>query len=360
LIDLDGFLFGEDTNSEPFLISASSQNSIHPEINLDQDCFNANCSEVISIGSLASTGLYGVGIYHAGANGSETAIVDNRNNISINFIQGGTLQRTSAGGSEVSGGTTLLTLRPPENGSGNAWLAAKIDPATAQIKSINQMFDAEAGSITFDSQEELQSIAREIDNELVKAAVELDSATQAVQEAVSQALDVTLRTFIEFDWLRSSLVDLDAHLNGPDGSGGTFHVFFSDRGDLAVEGARLENDCRGSCKTEVITIGAFNSGAGQYTASLFNFTERSSASSTSFVDNRSDIIMKINQGGTLQRAANGGFKIINGTLIKQLSPPTEGFGNTWRAVTIDASSGSVDVVNEITHFDSSSEVSGGL
>jgi len=70
--------------------------------------------------------------------------------------------------------------------------------------------------------------------------------------------------------------------------------------------------------------------------------------------------MKINQGGTLQRAANGGFKIINGTLIKQLSPPTSGIGNTWRAVEIDAPTGSVDVVNEITHFSSSSAVSGGL
>jgi hypothetical protein len=62
----------------------------------------------------------------------------------------------------------------------------------------------------------------------------------------------------------------------------------------------------------------------------------------------------------LQRAANGGFRIINGTLIRQVSPPNTGIGNTWRAVTIDASSGSVDVVNEITTFENPSDVRGAL
>jgi len=209
----------------------------------------------------------------------------------------------------------------------------------------------------------LQSIANQIDGELQKTV-------NSVQDAVSQIVDVTLRTFIEFDWSKTSLTDLDAHLNGPNGSTGSFHVFHPDdnTGSLTTSPfAKLEGDCTGSCKTEVLTIGEFNNNSTEffeeYRVSLFNFSlsdggSPDDAESTAFKDNRADIFMRINQGGTLQRIANGGFRIINGTNILKLSPPSIGTGNTWIAANIHPTTGAVTTINKITNFNSDTAVNG--
>jgi len=167
-----------------------------------------------------------------------------------------------------------------------------------------------------------------------------------------------LRTFVEFNWDASTLGDLDAHLNGPDGNGGSFHVFSGS--PESIFGAKLEGDCTGSCRSEVITIDELN--AGDYRLSLFNVDATGDVSSTALTDNASSIVMKINQNGTLQRAANGGFRIINGTTINQISPSPSGPGNTWIAANINrqqfASEAEVSIVNQITTFTNGSAVTG--
>ena len=131
--------------------------------------------------------------------------------------------------------------------------------------------------------------------------------------------------------------------------------------------AKLEGDCTGSCKTEVLTIGEFNNNSTEffeeYRVSLFNFSlsdggSPDDAESTAFKDNRADIFMRINQGGTLQRIANGGFRIINGTNILKLSPPSIGTGNTWIAANIHPTTGAVTTINKITNFNSDTAVNG--
>jgi hypothetical protein len=365
--DFDGFLFGTDSflgDSNPFIIAASSPNSAHPHINLDLDCIGPGlCSEVITIEKFASVGTYGVGMVLASDSASSTtAISDGASDLTITFNQGGSLARRTGGGSTVVGGTGLLTIAPPDTGAGNTWLAAKVNPTDGDITVINQIFDGNAETIVFENQDELQLIANQIDAELQKTV-------SSVQETVNQIVDVTLRTFIEFDWANSSLNNLDAHLNGPDGNGGIFHVFHGSSNLLpAAEGARLEIDnidCLSTCKTEVITIDQFNQNENlkdEYRISLFNideFSQEFPTSDSSIFFNAADITMRINQGGTLQRLSNGAARIINGTNILSLTPvEASGIGNTWIAANINPQTGAVTVINELTNFTTDTEVNG--
>jgi len=348
LIDIDGFLFGEDSSvSDPFLVIANQNNpTVHPDISLDTNCIIGGCSEVIQINRLPSIGLYGVGMHFANGTGAQTEFSDNRNNLSIRINQGGTLQRTASGGSTIAGGTTVARFAPPSTGSGDTWIAAQIR-STGQIEEINQIIDVKSGvDIDIQGFSELTEIANRVDT---------------VQSIVNETLNIALQTMLEFNWSNTSLIDLDAHLNGPNASVGDFHVFFS---NTAQENARLENDCTSSCdslnsasKSEVITITSFNQG-GLYRASLFDFAGQSISNNGAFVANRDNIFFKIVQGGTLQRGSNGSAFVSGGTEIIKLSPPTSGSGNTWVAANIDPATGKVEVVNKITNFSSSSAVTG--
>lgn len=175
-----------------------------------------------------------------------------------------------------------------------------------------------------------------------------------MQRAVGQKIHCLMKTL---NWSSSALTDLDTHLNAPNGSGGTFHVFFGNTGSITSgNGAQLENDCTGGCKSEVITIGNFNSG-GKYRVSAFHFANQSTTA-TDFVDNRSDIFLKINQGGTLTRGSNGSAVITGGSNIIQINPPSSGAGNTWVAANIDPLTGEIQVVNRIINSANSSSVTG--
>jgi hypothetical protein len=288
--------------------------------------------------------LYGIGMHLASADSNSDAFVSNRENLFVRVNQGGTLVRTSNGGSEITGGTTVARFSPPSTGSGNTWVAAQIDASNGEITEINKVLDIDGQSdINLQGFSELTELANRIDT---------------IQSIVNETLDVTIGALLEFNWSSSSLIDLDAHLNGPSTSSSApiFHVFFGDTGG-SIEGAEHINDCTGSCKSEVISINSFNQGS-LYRASLHNFTERNSTTSTSFSDNREDIFFKITQGGSIQRGSNGSAIITGGTDIIKLSPPSSGVGNTWIAANIDPSTGQVQIVNKVVNFANSSSVTG--
>jgi len=351
LVDVDGFLFGKDgTVTTPFLVDDSNSDPNAPSsIFLDRDCDAISCSEVVTISTLTGTGsgLYGVGMHLPSAASTSTDFASNRENLFVRVNQGGTLQRASNGGSSVTGGTTVARFSPPSSGTGDTWIAAQINPVDGKISEINQILDVDGQSdINLEGFSELTEIANRVDT---------------VQSIVNETLNIALQTMLEFNWSNTSLIDLDAHLNGPNASVGDFHVFFS---NTAQENARLENDCTSSCdslnsasKSEVITITSFNQG-GLYRASLFDFAGQSISNNGAFVANRDNIFFKIVQGGTLQRGSNGSAFISGGTEIIKLSPPTSGSGNTWVAANIDPATGQVEVVNKITNFSSSSAVTG--
>jgi len=351
LSGIDGFLFGEDsTVSQPFLIMANESDPNAPSsIFLDRDCDAISCSEVITVSVINGTGsgLYGVGMHLPNADSTSTDFTSNRENLFVRVNQGGSLQRAANGGSNITGGTTVARFNPPSTGTGNTWFAAQINPVDGKISEINQIFNV-TGNTAIDIQgfSELTEIANRVDT---------------VQSIVNETLNIALATMLEFNWSNTSLIDLDAHLNGPNASVGTFHVFFS---NTSQENVTLANDCASSCassnsaaKSEVITISSFNQG-GLYRASLFDFAGQNISNNGAFVNNRDNIFLKIVQGGTLQRGSNGSATISGGTEIIKISPPTSGTGNTWVAANIDPTTGQVQVVNKITSFSNSSSVTG--
>ncbi len=166
--------------------------------------------------------------------------------------------------------------------------------------------------------------------------------------------DVNLAAFIEYDWTQTNLSDFDAHLTGPDGSGGRFHVYFSNLGSLTGSPfAALDQDCLGAACSEVITIQQFTQGD-VYRSSLFHFGNQAS-DSTDIVNNRANLFMRFFQDGTIVRQANGGSAIVGGTAVLTLQPPTSGAGNTWVGAVIDPATGVITSVDQIvTSTDSAS------
>ena len=350
LTDFDGFLFGQDStilnpetgSQAPFFITAGNGFSGHPHINLDIDCTGPNCSEVITISKFpALNGTYGFGMVLPSETSASTSVIsDNASDLLVTVNQGCTLQRTSNGGSTITGGTNLLSISPPTTGDGNAWLTGEIittsdadGKVSSQINEINQIFDANAETIAFVDATDLQSIANQIDVTLQKAV--------NVQETIGavQSIDLGLRTFIEVDWTGTAIQDLDLHLNFSDSSGTPQHVFFENP-SLVSLGVKLEDDsasCSTLCQTEVLTVDNFNNALSGtlYQIAVVNFDHLNAGSVGPFLgDNSGNILLRINQGGSLQRAANGGFRIVNGTNILTNRPDSV-FGNTWIAATVD-------------------------
>ena len=114
--------------------------------------------------------------------------------------------------------------------------------------------------------------------------------------------------------------DLDSHLTGPDGSGGRFHVYYSNQ-EPAGAGANLDVDDVTSYGPETITITDFRSGTYRY--SVFNFSNQSDDGAVGIDESPARVTVYDSHG---QRAS--------------YSPPTAetGDGNTWRVLEIDGGS----------------------
>ena len=164
------------------------------------------------------------------------------------------------------------------------------------------------------------------------------------------------------DWTGTAIQDLDLHLNFTDKNGTSQHVFF-DNPSLVSLGVKLEDDsasCSTLCQTEVLTVDNFNNALSGtlYQIAVVNF-DHISAGGEFTTDqtlgfNADKILLRINQGGSLQRAANGGFRIINGTNILTNRPDSV-FDNTWIAATVDPTNSIVTPQNiSVTFSDSSS------
>jgi hypothetical protein len=132
---------------------------------------------------------------------------------------------------------------------------------------------------------------------------------------------------IEVEW-DASPDDLDSHLTGPDGSGGRFHVYFS---NPLVDNHELEEDFTDGPGPEVVRF-APNARDGLYRFSVHNFSDQSASGAQGMVDLNTEVRL-IADGSTIRT-----FRATNATS-----------GNTWRVfemeidgndVTINPGSGS--------------------
>jgi hypothetical protein len=143
---------------------------------------------------------------------------------------------------------------------------------------------------------------------------------------------------IELQWDESP-DDLDAHLTGPDGVGGRFHVYF---GNLIVDGHELEDDHTDGPGPEILRMEP-DARDGMYRFSVHNFSDQSASGAQGMVDLNAEVRL-----------------IEDGRTIRTFEAPPATSGNTWRVfemeidgddVTITPSSGS-DGIGYFTADDS--------
>lgn len=115
-----------------------------------------------------------------------------------------------------------------------------------------------------------------------RAVIVLNCGAEIVESIV-----VTLRWSVQ-------PADLDAHLSGPDGRGGRFHVFFVNRGNSPVSHASLDLDDRDGQGPEILTITRSGNAyvAGDYRVWVHNFIGSSFSESNATVT-----VVHVNQLG---------------------------------------------------------------
>ena len=180
----------------------------------------------------------------------------------------------------------------------------------------------------------------------------ISDSTSPIEGFGALPFGVAIPYGVQMSWANVS--DLDLHLTGPNPGGSTrFHVFFSDRGNYAsAPFALLDNDRTGVGGTEVIGISQFTSG-GPYRASVFNFGDQSSSSTS--LSSQAALVVSFIQNGFISRGP-AGSALINGTVVTSVSPTSGQAGNTFVAFEIDPLTQTVTPISQITNSSSSSTV----
>ena len=180
----------------------------------------------------------------------------------------------------------------------------------------------------------------------------LDESSTPIEGFGALPFGVAIPFGVQMSW--ANISDLDLHLTGPNPGGLTrFHVFFSDRGNYSsAPFAQLDNDRVGIGGSEVIGISQFTPG-GPYRASVFNFGDQSSSSTS--LSTQADLVVSFIQNGFISRGP-GGSALINGTVVTSVSPTSGQAGNTFVAFEIDPVTQTVTPISQITNSAGSSSV----
>jgi hypothetical protein len=172
----------------------------------------------------------------------------------------------------------------------------------------------------------------------------------AIGSAVPQNVQIPL--IFQLTWTNlGSISDLDLHLNGTNGSGGTAHAFFSNPQSYgSAPFFALANDngaSTGQTRSEVMAVNGLNTGA-NYKISVFNFSDSGNAASTTLrtqsnakVDVITNGIMNLSSGNPVVTGGtlNGTFNVAN----------TTGSGNTWNVLILDPVTRQVAPCSTISH-----------
>ena len=120
--------------------------------------------------------------------------------------------------------------------------------------------------------------------------------------------------------------DLDAHLSGPDGQGGRFHLFFANRAQPPVPYVSLDTDDTTSLGPEMLTIsksaGAFV--AGDYHVWIHNYTSSTFAGSNAVVT-----VLRMDPQGVPTQLTRQEVNLATGDLA----------GDLWHVVNLNVGAG---------------------
>ena len=132
--------------------------------------------------------------------------------------------------------------------------------------------------------------------------------------------------------------DLDAHLTGPDGAGGRFHVFFGDTAPSGA-GATLDHDDTDGGGPETVTFTPTHDGT--YRFSVYNYSEQSAAGAQSMWYGQPYVTLYDGDGQA------GGWSMAQFPRAYAFpnDPPPATLGNTWRVFEV-VKSGSTITVND--------------
>ncbi|HLA64143.1 MAG TPA: carboxypeptidase regulatory-like domain-containing protein, partial [Rhodothermales bacterium] len=112
--------------------------------------------------------------------------------------------------------------------------------------------------------------------------------------------------------------DLDAHLTGPDGGSGRFHVYYGNRN---AGGATLDHDDTSANGPETMSINV--PATGMYRFSVHNFSTSTAAGAAGMAASPTRVEVYSSAG-----------------LIKSYTAPSGGSGNTWRVFEMTVNGGS--------------------
>ena len=128
--------------------------------------------------------------------------------------------------------------------------------------------------------------------------------------------------------------DLDSHLTGPDGEGGRFHVYFSNRtfGDVAD----LDRDDTSGEGPETITVAPTT--AGTYRYSVFNYSDQTATGSQGIAGTESDL-------------DSPAFVQVydDQRLLREYRAPAPTPGDTWRVFEMNVANGNV-TINDVNSY----------
>jgi len=128
--------------------------------------------------------------------------------------------------------------------------------------------------------------------------------------------------------------DLDSHLTGPDGGGGTFHVYFGNRAPAGA-GANLDVDDVTSFGPETVTIEEMHAGIYEY-----HILDWSNGSG-------SDPSVDRNHESTAMGQSGARVVVYSGnSLLATFQVPT-GFGVNWHVFNIDGATGAIIPMNTL-------------
>lgn len=185
--------------------------------------------------------------------------------------------------------------------------------------------------------------------------VEMDGGDMRGITNVFGNLDVGLdnTTFAALSWTDAE--NLNLHVTGPQtNSEERFHVFGEQQRGALTEApfAQIVQAEQGAEGVDAAAITQLVQG-GPYRISAFN--AGNPALEGTALANQSGAMMTLLRAGALSRGP-GGTVEVNQDLLRVLTPPEDGVGNTWVGAEFNGGDGTIEVINEMTSFSSESAV----
>ena len=144
--DIDLHMTGPTGSGDRFHIyyAATGDLNAFPFAELIRDCICASGSEVILTTQLIQGGVYRISAFNFGNQSATSTNLSSQGDLQLTIVRGGVAVPVG-NGTTIQGGRVIFTGAPPTGQPGNTWTAVEIDPATGQLRFVNQVTNS-AGS----------------------------------------------------------------------------------------------------------------------------------------------------------------------------------------------------------------------